>query len=256
MIDWFDVMRRAQGGEAFDNLARQFNVTPEQAYKAALAVMPAFAMGLQRSMAQPGSDPFRAMLGGPFAAFWESATRANTPQARQQEQKLLDQIFNNDDVSRRVAQQAASFSGIGVDVMNQMLPLITGILAGGFARVAQQHTALMASLAASATKPPNVQDDTTPIGQSGAGAWAEYWSRWLTSESSPPRSTAMDEMAEAARDPQPPPKSKPQEDGKAPPESVASGLEQAFEAGLDLQRQHLEALQTIFDQFWGRSGKT
>jgi hypothetical protein len=248
MIDWFDVVRRAQGGEAFENLARQFNVTPEQAYKAALAVMPAFAMGLQRSMSQAGSDPFRTMLGGPFAAFWESATKASTPQARQQEQKLLDQIFSNDEVSRRVAQRAASFSGIGVDVMNQMLPLITGILAGGFARVAQQQTAMMASLAASTTKPPNVKDDATPFGQVGAGAWAEYWSRWMASEAPPPSPSAMDEMAEAARDPQP--KAPPPEEEKKP-DRVTSGLEQAFEAGQDLQRQHLEALQSIFDQFWG-----
>jgi hypothetical protein len=254
MIDWFDVMRRAQGGEAFDNLARQFNVTPEQAYKAALAVVPAFMMGLQRSMAQPGSDPFRAMLGGPFAAFWESATRANTPQARQQEQRLLDQIFNNDEVSRRVAQQAASFSGIGVDVMNQMLPLIAGILAGGLARVAQQHTTLWASLAASAMKPPNVQDDTTPVGQIGAGAWVDYWSRWFANEATPPpQSNAMDEMAEAARDPKRPPE--PQNDDKAP-DSVASGLSQAFEAGQEFQRQHFEALQSIFDQFWGGQKKS
>ena len=63
----------------------------------------------------------------------------------------------------------------------------------------------------------------------------------------------MDEMAEAARDPTRPPE--PQNDDKAP-DSVASGLSQAFEAGQEFQRQHLEALQSIFDQFWGGQKKS
>jgi hypothetical protein len=63
----------------------------------------------------------------------------------------------------------------------------------------------------------------------------------------------MDEMAEAVRDPTPPPE--PQKEDKTP-DSVASGLTQAFEAGQELQRQHLEALQSIFDQFWSGQKKS
>ena len=254
MIDWFDVMRRAQGGEAFENLARQFGLTAEQARTASLAVLPAFAMGLQRNIAQPSTTPdlFRTML-GPFATFWESAAQAYTPQARQQGQQLLDRLFDNDEVSRRVAQQAAAFSGIGVDVMQQMLPLIAGILAGGLARMASQQGAMMAALASPGPAAgPGVSPPPSSPGLTGVGAWAEYWSRWLSGGTAPPAETrsaeATDEMAEAVRKPK----------AEAPKDSSEDpfGFSQALATGREMQRQHLENLQLIFDRFWGERDKS
>jgi hypothetical protein len=253
MIDWFDVMRRAQGGEAFENLARQFGLTADQARTASLAVLPAFAMGLQRNFTQPSTAPdlFRTML-GPFATFWESAAQTSTPQARQQGQQLLDRLFDNDEVSRRVAQQAAAFSGVGVDVMQQMLPLIAGILAGGLARMASQQGAMMAALASPAAGQGASPPPASP-GLTGVGAWAEYWSRWLSGGAAPPADTrpteTVDEMAEAARKPQ---------RTEAPKDSSDDpfGFGQALATGREMQLQHLENLQSIFDRFWGARDKT
>jgi hypothetical protein len=253
MIDWFDMMRRAQGGQAFDNLARQFGLTADQARTAALAVLPAFAMGLQRNVTQSSATPdlFRAML-GPFATFWESAAQAYTPQARQQGQQLLDRLFDNDEVSRRVAQQAAAFSGVGVDVMQQMLPLIAGILAGGLARMASQQGAMMAALASPGQAAgQGASPRPSSPGLTGVGAWAEYWSRWLSGGAAPAetRSTeTADEMAEAVRKPQ---RTEAPKDASDDP----FGFSQVFATGREMQRQHLENLQSIFDRFWGDRDK-
>ena len=77
---------------------------------------------------------FRGLPPSPFAEFWGQSTRAFTPQAQQAGKVVLDQLFGSDDVSRRVAHQAADYAGIGIETMQQMLPLMAGIFAGGLHR--------------------------------------------------------------------------------------------------------------------------
>ena len=48
-----DIIQAAQGGQAINNLASQFGLTPEQTQAAVQAMMPAFSMGLQRPRADP-----------------------------------------------------------------------------------------------------------------------------------------------------------------------------------------------------------
>src|SRR5688572_7408612 len=114
MVNWFDLMRQAQGGDGLHNFARQFGLSPQQTNAAIAAMMPAFAMGLQRAATDPGAmaQLFKVMSGGHFPSFWESQSQAFTPQARQEGKDLLDQLFGSDEVSRRVAHQAAAFSGV------------------------------------------------------------------------------------------------------------------------------------------------
>src|SRR5215217_5823332 len=112
MVNWFDLMRQAQGGSALDNLSRQFGLSAQQTSAALAALMPAFAMGLQHAAADPNAMGrlFQSMMRGPYPAFWESAASAYSPQAKREGEQLLDQLFGSDEVSRRVARQAAQFS--------------------------------------------------------------------------------------------------------------------------------------------------
>ncbi len=114
MMSWFDLMRQAQGSPDLDTLARQFNLSTEQAQKAMAAFLPAFAMGMRQTAEL--NDPmqvFRGLPASPFAEFWNQTTRAFTPQAQQAGKLVLDQMFGSDDVTRRVAHQAANFAGVG-----------------------------------------------------------------------------------------------------------------------------------------------
>src|SRR3712207_5271411 len=125
MFNWFDLMRQAQTHAALDALARQFGLSGDQPQTTMAAFMPAFAMGLQHAMTS--SDPARlmqSMMGGAYRNFWQGAGVSFTPQAQQQGRQLLDQIFGSDEVSRRVAHQAAHYAGINADTMQQILPLL------------------------------------------------------------------------------------------------------------------------------------
>ena len=273
MVNWFDLMRQAQGGHGLENFARQFGLSPQQTNAAIAALMPAFAMGLQRAATDPGAmaQLFRVMSGGHFPTFWDSPGRAFTPQARQEGKELLDQLFGSDEVSRRVAHQAAAFSGVGVDVLQQMLPLVAGIVAGGFAKLAASQGAVLSSLAGSAGGPAS-------SGQTGAGAWADLWSQWMGAAPRPepkpepapepkseaPRNPFEEMMASFLRvsaTPGPEPKKQPEHHAEAPPPSEAKpqperpapqaqdplqAWGEMMEKGQEMQRQHLEALQSIF----------
>jgi hypothetical protein len=285
MLNWFDLMRQAQGGMGLDNVSRQFGLTPEQTNAAVAALMPAFAMGLQRAATDPGSmaQLFRVMTGGHFPSFWESPSHAFTPQAQREGKHLLDQIFGSDEASRRVAHQAASFSGVGVDVLQQIMPLVAGIMAGGLARLATNQNAMMQSLASPPPAPSS--------GQTGAGAWADLWGQWMgigtrleqktpepkAPEPKPPEPeprqdppiNAFEEMMASflrppgsagsqARKPDLPTPEPPAPEPRQPepPKAEAGNPFQAWgemmEKGQEVQRQHLASLQAILDEVWKR----
>jgi hypothetical protein len=280
MVNWFDLMRQAQGGDGLENFARQFGLSPQQTNAAIAALMPAFAMGLQRAATDPGAmaQLFRVMSGGHFPNFWESPQQAFTPRARQEGKELLDQLFGSDEVSRRVAHQAATFSGVGVDVLQQMLPLVAGIVAGGLAKMVAGHGAMLSSLGPSGAS-----------SQTGAGAWADVWAQWMGAGARPepkpaprqpepqpepppePKSGApanpfeemMASFLRASAAPRQEKKAKPRQQRdtqpKPEPQPEESGAQDAFQAwgdmvekGQEMQRQHLEALQSIFGGVWNR----
>lgn len=264
MINWFDLMRQAQGGTGLDNLARQFGLSQQQTQAAVAAVMPAFAMGLQHAATNPTAmaQLFQTMSGGHYPAFWESATQAFSPQARREGKDLLDRIFGSDEVSRRVAHQAATFSGVGADILQQMLPLVAGMMAGGLTRMATQQGAMMQSL----QTPPNQPASPPPSsGQTGAGAWADLWGQWLGAAAPRPTPTPTpagganpfeEMMASFMRNPaSPPPKEEPEPAPSSAPEPTAiDAWGQMMETSQEMQRQHLASLQSIFEGVWGRRG--
>jgi hypothetical protein len=234
MVNWFDLMRQAQDGRGLENFARQFGLSQQQVNAAVAALMPAFAMGFQRAATDPSAmaQLFRVMTGGHFPNFWESANQAFTPQARQEGKHLLDQLFGSDEVSRRVAHQAASFSGVGVDVLHQMLPLLAGIMAGGIAKLATGQGAMLSAMAggSGAGQAPRSQSGggqaprgqsgggQAASGQTGAGSWADLWGQWMGAGARP-------EQKPEAR-PKPPPAPEPSQQASANPfeEMMASFL--------------------------------
>ena len=142
MFNWFDLMRQAQTSAALASLAQQFNLSGDQTQRTMAAFMPAFAMGLQQ--ATVSNDParlFQTMMSGAYQNFWQAAGHSFSSQAQQEGRRLLDQLFGSDEVSRRVAHQAADYAGISTETMQQLLPVLAGILAGGMSHwmTAQAH---------------------------------------------------------------------------------------------------------------------
>lgn len=139
MADMYDLFRQAQGGAAFDAVARAYGMSPEQMRAATAALTPAFAQGFQRQ-AQSGD------AGARFAALFQTETYARAfdaqaaaldPAARTAGDDALGALFGSKDVSRAVAAQAAAVSGVQAEIIRKVLPVLASIIVGGLMKAAQ-----------------------------------------------------------------------------------------------------------------------
>ncbi|KQZ19315.1 hypothetical protein ASD50_07445 [Mesorhizobium sp. Root552] len=133
MLNLFDMLNQAQNGQGMDMLARQFNLSRQQADLAVEALLPAFSQGLKRNTSDPyGLGGFlNAMASGQHAKYFEDASRAFSPQGVDEGNGILGHLFGSKDLSRAVAAQAAQATGIGQQLLQQMLPVIASMVMGG-----------------------------------------------------------------------------------------------------------------------------
>lgn len=129
----FDTLANAQNGQGLDLLARQFNLNRQQTELAVEALLPAFSQGLKRNAADPyGIGAFMtALASGQHGQYFDQAQNAFSPAGVQSGNDMLGQLFGSKDVSRAVAQQAAQATGIGQEILKQMLPVIASMIMGG-----------------------------------------------------------------------------------------------------------------------------
>lgn len=134
MLPLFEMMMKAQNGDAVNAMAKQFGLAQEQMQQAMTALMPAFSAGLKRSAANPYdfSSLMAAAGNGNYAGYFEDMSKAFSPQGIADGNNALGMIFGSKDVSRAVAAQAEQMSGIGQEVYKQMLPVIANTMMGGF----------------------------------------------------------------------------------------------------------------------------
>jgi hypothetical protein len=254
MFNWFDLVRQAQTKAGLDALTQQFGLSGDQTQKAMAAFLPAFAMGLQH--AAMTNDPgrfFQSMIGGGYQNFWQSAARSFSPQAQQQGRTLLDQIFGSDQVSRRVAHQAADYAGVSADTMQHMLPLMAGILAGSMSQWMTAQAQAMQGLASPAASPSADQATASQAAanQASANPWADLWAGWMKTaepEKKAPSNPFEDMMAAFVPSPPTP----------EPPKPASSpSWDEMMAQGREMQSQYLASLQSIFEEAWkGESKKS
>ena len=133
MMNLFEMMQSAQNGQAMQNLARQYGLTPQQTQAAVEALLPAFSMGLQRQTQDPYAFGGLAqmMTASPFARFYDTNGDGIPDGARNAGNDVLSQIFGSREVSQAVAAQAAATSGVSQAIIKQMLPVIAAMVMGG-----------------------------------------------------------------------------------------------------------------------------
>jgi hypothetical protein len=133
MLPLFDMLSQSQNGRGMELLARQFNLSQEQAQHAVEALLPAFSQGLKRNASDPyGLGTFMtALASGNHAQYFDDPSKAFSQQGRTEGNDVLGQLFGSKDLSRAVAAQAAQATGIGQQVLQQMLPVIASMVMGG-----------------------------------------------------------------------------------------------------------------------------
>jgi hypothetical protein len=133
MLPLFEMLMKANGGDAVNQMARQFGLNAQQVQSAWEALLPAFSMGLKRNAADPyGMGALmQSMVQNGHANYFQNAANAFNPQGIQAGNDILGQLFGSKDMSRAIAAQAAQATGIGQEILKQMLPAMASMMAGG-----------------------------------------------------------------------------------------------------------------------------
>jgi hypothetical protein len=132
-----DILANAQGGNAIEQIARAYGLTPEQTQQAIDTLLPAISMGLKRSTATPEGlgDLFGVAGQQPnLYAMYENPAAAFSPEGVDAGNAVLANIFGSPEASRAVANQAQQLSGIGGAILKKILPVIAGMLLSGLMR--------------------------------------------------------------------------------------------------------------------------
>ena len=129
----FDMLSNAQNGNAFDQFAKQYGLSQQQVQEAVAALTPAFSQGLKRNAATPDDlgSFLSALASGNHAKYFDDAANAFSPQGVQDGNGILGHLFGSKDLSRAVAAQASQATGIGQEVLKQMLPALASMIMGG-----------------------------------------------------------------------------------------------------------------------------
>lgn len=141
MMNLFEMMMQAQGGNAVQNLSRQFGLAPAQAQAGIEALLPALSMGMQQKAATP--DGLQSLVnmfgGGQFSQFHDADGDGIPDNAVSQGNNVLGELFGSKDLSRAVAAQAAATSGLSDAILKQMMPVIASMVMGGLFKGAQNQ---------------------------------------------------------------------------------------------------------------------
>ena len=131
-----DTILRANDGNTVRQLGSQFGLADEHTTAALSALVPALAAGFQRNM-QSGDglgSLLGALAGGHHDQYIANPQSLDSTAAVDEGNGILGHVFGSKDVSRQVAAAAASKTGLSVDLMKRMLPVVAAMMMGAFAR--------------------------------------------------------------------------------------------------------------------------
>ena len=118
------------------SMARELGVSESQAASGAEALIPAILGGFKKqAQAQPaGLEGLGGLLGQLGGGGLLDQVLAPEPTDLNRGNDVLGQIFGSKDVSRAVAQNAASQSGLDPSLLKKMLPMLAMLVAGYMAK--------------------------------------------------------------------------------------------------------------------------
>jgi hypothetical protein len=128
-----DILGQAGG---LESMARELGVNETQARTGASALIPAILGGFKKqAKSRPaGLESLAGMLGGLGGGALMDEVLSARPTNVAPGNDILGQIFGSKDVSRVVAQNAASQSGLDPSILKKMLPMLAMLVAGFMAR--------------------------------------------------------------------------------------------------------------------------
>jgi hypothetical protein len=197
----FDLLNSAQNGQAIENMARQFQLSQQQALAATQALLPAFSLGLKRQVESAKDAPtlpdFFGLAGMPQVDAFQNAAQAFTRQAMEQGQQIMTALFGSSEMTKALSQLAGMQSGVAPQIISAMMPAMASILVSGLAHAAAPKMPgnPMADMMTSMMKAFQPSPQTTPPAFDLAAMWAPFLAPYQPSK--PATADMFSQMLEA-----------------------------------------------------------
>ncbi len=148
-MNLLETIMGAGNGDAVRELARNFNLDEGQAKGAVGALLPALTRGMQKNAMSP--DGLQGLIGalknGNHQSYLDNPRALNSPQTIADGNGILGHLLGSKDVSRQVAAQAASQTGVDSNVLKKMLPMVAAMAMGSMSKQTNQGQELAAAAA-------------------------------------------------------------------------------------------------------------
>ena len=135
-MDMIEALLGSQGNTAVRQLGQQFGLSESQASSALGALMPALAAGFQRNASDASGLEalIGALSGGGHQRYVDDVQVLGRAETVDDGNGILGHIFGGKDVSREVARRASAQTGVGADILKQMLPVAAALMMGALAK--------------------------------------------------------------------------------------------------------------------------
>jgi hypothetical protein len=135
-MDLLNALMDSAGRDGLARLGGQVGLPADQTQQVLRQVLPALGQGLKRNISQSGGleSLARGLQTGNHQRYLDDATALADPAARDDGNAILGHIFGSKDVSRNVAAQAASQTGVDADVIKQLLPMVAAMAMGALSK--------------------------------------------------------------------------------------------------------------------------
>ncbi len=121
-----DQLLGSESDAAVAQVAKQFELDPADARKALDGLMPVVARGIQQNASQTkGADElFEALRKGNHSRYLDDVSSLGKQGNIEDGNDILGHVFGNKDVSRGVARQVSTSSGISSTILKKLLPVV------------------------------------------------------------------------------------------------------------------------------------
>ena len=135
-MNMLDMLTSAGNGAAVRQIGSQLGLSEGQATSALSALIPALAGGVQRNAQTPDglAGLAAALSSGRHQQYIDNPAVLGEASSIADGNSILGHILGSKDVSRQVATQASASTGIGADVLKQMLPMVAALMMGGLSQ--------------------------------------------------------------------------------------------------------------------------
>ncbi len=127
-----DILLDGQNSDLLAQLANKAGIDEVTAKNLVTQLAPAVSSGIkQNATSQQGLDGLINSVSDPkLQDFVNQPERLSSPEAVDQGNVILSQVFGDKDTSRQVAGQAADVAGVDPGIVKQLLPLVATMIMG------------------------------------------------------------------------------------------------------------------------------